>query len=196
MLAYQAMIESRFVFNAHDSSALWKTTLQNVFSQAKATRWLREEYCSVVNNCIPFLTEQRGMTSFINEILSTMVEQKLENTPEGIALWLTAQTSGSKLSYPENRWRKNDPFNKHERAKVLRIMKGGGDELPNANGSTKSRVSGNQTRLGFAWNVLVLSFADRLKDTSSKRESKRERKFKAFWKELVDGNLFSRLVFC
>ncbi|KAI9680273.1 MAG: DNA-directed DNA polymerase [Bathelium mastoideum] len=192
MLAYQAMIESRFVFEAQDSERLWKVTLQRIFSQAKNTRWLREEYCSVINNCIPELAREGRIADFINDILAAMMEQHMEHTPEGIALWLTAQNSGSNLSYPEGVWRKRDPLNKHERANVIRIMKSGaGNELKVEEGTPKSHSKGNQTRLGFAWNVLIGTVLSRTDQGMGQAGSKPEKNFKALWKELIDDFLFA-----
>ncbi|KAI9666629.1 MAG: DNA-directed DNA polymerase [Bathelium mastoideum] len=192
MLAYQAMIESRFVFEAQDSERLWKVTLQRIFSLAKNTRWLREEYCSVINNCIAELVREGRIADFINDILAAMMEQHMEHTPEGIALWLTAQNSGGNLSYPEGVWRKRDPLNKHERANVIRIMKSGaGNELKVEEGTPKSHSKGNQTRLGFAWNVLIGTVLSRTDQGMGQAGSKPEKNFKALWKELIDDFLFA-----
>ena len=196
VLAYQAMIESQFVFEAQDSGVLWKAMLQRMFSQAKSTPRLRDEYCSVINNCIPALAKQDQRTSFINDILSATVDHQLENTPEGVALWLTILANSSKVSYPEGCWRNQDPLDKHERPRLIRIVKGSTDyETSNTGGTQKPQPSGNQTRLSFAWNVLIFSYLDRLDPVSTRKNSKSKNKFGAFWKEMVDGGLISQLVF-
>ena len=189
VLAYQAMIESKFVFETFGSEALWKAMLQKIFSQAQSMPRLREEYCSIINSCIPTLAKEENMTGFINDIFSALVEQKLEDTPEGIALWLTALTASSKVSFPTSCWYKQDPLHKRERARLTRVMKGVVvDEARIAEGADKPRMGGNQTRLNFAWNTLILNFLNRLDNTPAEKAPKREKKFAAFWKEMVDGN--------
>lgn len=188
------MIESKLVFETQGSEVLWKALLQKMFSQAKSTSWLREEYCSVINNAIAELTKNEYLTNFINEILSNMVEQKLENTPEGVALWLTALADGSNVSFPKNCWRKEDPLDKHERARLIRIMKGGlVDEPQDTSGAQKT--GGNQIRLNFAWNALISNYLNRLGPAPAQKTVKIEKKFTAFWKEMVDGSSITEIPF-
>ncbi|KAF2237325.1 hypothetical protein EV356DRAFT_462095 [Viridothelium virens] len=192
VLTYQAMIESKFVFEAKGSTALWTTMLRKMLSQVKTLPWLKEEYCSMINNCIPFLAKKGQMNGYIDDILSVLAEQKLEHTPEGVALWLTVSANGKEISYPEDCWANKDPLDKREKPRLVRILKrGAGDELPGADGDKKRYSGGNQTRLSFAWNVLIFSFINRLDYKLSNKDAKREKRFKSFWKEMVDDILFA-----
>ncbi|KAI9710516.1 MAG: DNA-directed DNA polymerase [Bogoriella megaspora] len=191
VLAYQAILESGYVLLVKDPRLLWKSMLQQMFSHAKSTPWLREEYCSVLNKSIATISESKKKKKFLQDMLAALVEHKLEKTPEGVALWLTTRSNSKKIAFPEKCWHKDNPLDRKDRPKLISAMKGNrSDNTSDAKDQQASRSGSNQTRMSFAWTILLSEEAGRLfrKETEPVERAK---KFAGFWNAMVDDVLFA-----
>jgi DNA polymerase phi len=122
----------------------------------------------------------------MNALLKTLVKQNLEKTPEGVALWLAIRRYGKDVKFPKDCWYHNDPLRKHERTKLMQIMRtGSGSEQEQI-----SRASINQTRLTFAWDALINEYLRRL-EVEEPNAMKQAQQLKEFWIDLADNLLFA-----
>jgi DNA polymerase phi len=155
---------------------------------ARDVPWLREECGMVLVEAVRSLKGHSQYQECAEEVLSRLTTFKLVSTPEGVAIWLTIQTSYPKV-LPEGTWHGKDPLSKKERPRLAKILKGNftGESENGTEEATKSGTTNPNP--SFTWDLAFLEMLHR--DGQSNGDAKNKPDFPQFWIDTVDSKFLA-----
>ena len=128
----------------------------------------------------------------VQRVLDKICEHGLAKTPEGVAIWLGAQSTESQVRFPEGVWHKDDPLHRNEKSMLAHILR----EAPSTKPGRRDGIDNfNQTGnwspdLHFAWDVVIANLLKEQRfDDLKHKEKARRLAFQEFWNEAVDGRV-------
>ena len=134
---------------------------------------------------------------YVQLLLDKVSQHGLAKTPEGIAVWLQAQSTDVSVRLPEGIWHKNDPLHRKEKIALAKILRGASATKPveQADIDTVSREGNLSSDLHFAWDVVVATLLRQPDFGVSKHKKHASRlTFQEFWKEAVDGMIIHKQI--
>ena len=160
--------------------------MEIIFDLAKQKPWLREECGFVLCNAIH--ASKNHERKYAQLIIDKLHEHKLSETPEGIAIWLSAKSNVPNLDFPKTVWRHENPLYKKEKSSLAAVLKDSA-LVSASNDAKRSKVSQKgawNTKIHFVWDVVI---AKLLEVDSAKKKPKGNKNisFKDFWEECVDS---------
>ncbi|EXJ85494.1 hypothetical protein A1O1_05858 [Capronia coronata CBS 617.96] len=179
-----AVFKSGLLLKNPDLS-VWKRLLDLICGVATRKPWLRQE-CGwiLVNGLVS--TRVNLPDEFVVAIIEKMAEHKLVRTPEGVAVWLTAERLFPNAKLPKSVWKHGDPLAKKDvdvLADILKDARSHSDQDTELEAQGSARWSAN---LHFAWDIVSNElFRDDAKS------NKHRISFELFWDTVVDKSLFS-----
>ncbi|KAI8938931.1 hypothetical protein NX059_004786 [Plenodomus lindquistii] len=190
LFGYKAVMQSNIVIHPELLLECWTQLLDHVCGMARDIPWLREECGMVLVEALKSLQAQVRYRVCAEELLSRLGEFKLLSTPEGVAAWLTVQTSYEE-ALPQGIWHDKDPLSRKERSRLAKILKENFhiDAERSGTESTKSASASASPNPSFAWDLVLSEMLRR--DQASRGDVKEKSEFSQFWVDIVDGNLFA-----
>lgn len=183
----EAVIKSGVIFHANASIELWTQILDVILELGKKRIWLRKECGWVLYNAIGILGKHND---YIQLLVDRISEHGYTKTPEGVAIWLRAQSVRPSVRFPDGLWHGNDPLHRKELKRLANVLKEGS---PNKDGQineveTVTQKGNLSPDLHFAWEVVIGRVLDEQQSEASKVKKKtRNLTFHEFWNEAVDG---------
>ncbi|OJD36988.1 dna polymerase v [Diplodia corticola] len=185
VFGYKAIIQSSILVQPNAPKECWANVLEQLFKLAREKPWLREECGLILGEAVKaVITLEKGEHK-AKRIIDGICSEGLAKTPEGVAVWLTAQSAFPNMEFPQGVWHKEDPLSTKDRQSLANVMKE--NFAKTADGATengkKVKSGSSQTTLNFAWDVVISSFLQKYVEFRPK--------FANFWIDIVDNNLFS-----
>lgn len=179
-------MQSSIVVEPELSLECWTQLLDHVCGMARDIPWLREECGLVLVEAVKSLQAQAQYQKCAEEVLARLNAFKLVSTPEGVAVWLTVQTS-FETALPEGVWHGKDPLSKKERPRLAKILKENfqNESEDSANGTTKSAPANPNP--SFTWDLVLSKVLQR--DEQSRDDKSEKSEFTQFWIDVVDSKL-------
>lgn len=174
-----AVLKSGVLFKKPDP-AVWKRLLDLICGLATKKPWLRQECGWILANCLASNRDSLP-EEFAVEVIEKLAAHKLVRSPEGLAIWLTAERLFLTAKLPKSVWKNGDPLAKKDvnvLADILKDARGHSDQPEELEPQGSARWSAN---LHFAWDV-VLDELFREDGKNKKRIS-----FDLFWDTVVDS---------
>ncbi|KAF1832475.1 hypothetical protein BDW02DRAFT_426123 [Decorospora gaudefroyi] len=188
LFAFKAIMQSSIIIEPELSLDCWNKLLDQVYEMARDIPWLREECGMVLVEAVKSLNCQPQYQKCAEEVLERLSAFKLVSTPEGVAVWLTVQTSYPNV-LPEGVWYAKDPLSKKERSRLAKILKEN-FKGESENGTSEAAKTGPANpNPSFTWDLVFSEILRR--DEQSKENAKDKPEFPQFWIDTVDSNLFS-----
>ncbi|KAF2670802.1 hypothetical protein BT63DRAFT_385205 [Microthyrium microscopicum] len=194
LYACKSMIESSILRQAK-SMELLDQVLEIVFNLAKSVSWIREECGMVIVEAIKTASQEKDSAKFIQICVEKLASGAILKTPEGVAIWLTAQTTkgNSTLKFPASAWIHDDPLHADNRSQLLKAMRDQIDTKQPVDSENGKAKSGHwQQSVNFSWEVVLaraIEVSDP-EDTDSPKEAEAN-KFRSIWTGLVDNGLMT-----
>lgn len=189
LLGFKALMQSRALFEPHMSSDCWNTVLDHIFHIAKDQQWLREECALVLTDVAKSLESQPHAEECVKTLIQRLVSSKMTNTPEGVAIWLTARAQFASV-LPDGVWHKHDPLHKKERTRLANILKESFHDADgkDANGGTPIAKWGTSLiNPKFAWNIVLSEMLRRDGTTQHPTSNSEKLGFPQLWLDIVDS---------
>ena len=190
----EAVFKSGALFRSVDSTDCWKRILDFILELAKKRTWLRRDCGWILFSSIDLSNKN---ADYIQLLLEKIQRSGLSKTPEGIAVWLKAQSTGLRLRFPEKIWHKDDPLHRREKTILANVLK---ETTPaqrdQQNDTDRANQMGNWSpNLHFAWDVVIATLLDQ-RDVAHPKNKKQGHRiaFEEFWKEAVDGIDFNMCI--
>jgi DNA polymerase phi len=190
MYAIKSVIESGATFTDKN---VWTNALSDVMDLAVKTPWLREECGVVLIDAIRAAAPREDSSELANVCLQMLVDKKLSRTPEGVAIWITVQTTCPKFSnFPAKGWEHDEPLHEDNRRSLFKTMR---EQFNQKHDDDEKDDDPNKIKGGFwqqsvhtAWEV-VLARAIELSGVNSNAatEIPKKNSFVQLWNNLVDG---------
>ncbi|KKY26592.1 putative dna polymerase v [Diplodia seriata] len=185
VFGYKAIIQSSILVQPDAPKECWANVLEQLFKLAREKPWLREECGLILCEAVKaVITLEKGEHK-AKQIVDGIYSEGLAKTPEGVAVWLTAQSAFPDMEFPQGVWHKEDPLSTKDRQSLANVMKENFAKA--ADGATengkKVKSGSSQTTLNFAWDVVISFFLQKYVESRPK--------FANFWIDIVDNNLFS-----
>jgi DNA polymerase phi len=180
------VLQSSIVIAPEPSLECWNKLLDHIYGMARDVPWLREECGMVLVEAAKSLQGGERYQECAKEMISRLSAFKLISTPEGVAIWLTVQTSYEKI-LPEGIWHKKDPLSKKERTRLAKILKEnyqGAQQDGNSDTLKTAAASPNPT---FAWNLVLAEILRRDEQITSTNKDSAKAEFPQFWIDIVDS---------
>lgn len=180
-------MQSTIVTEPKLSMECWNKLLDRICGMARDIPWLREECGLVLVEAVKSLKAQPQLEQCAEETVKRLNPFKLVSTPQGVAVWLTVQTSYENV-LPEGVWHQKDPLSKKERSRLAKLMKEDFHvDSENAKDETIKSAAANPNPT-FAWNLV---FGEILRRDESKSKSEHGEPVKAefpqLWVDIVDS---------
>jgi DNA polymerase phi len=178
----KAIIQSGIISDTEPSKECWTRVLDHVYGLARDIPWLREEcgliICEAIRAAIP--------EDWARETIQQLSSYQLANTPEGVAIWLTARQSSEDI-LPDNVWYKKDPLSKKERNRLARVLKEDFQSRVHSEAQEKVKSASISHSPTFAWDVVIGEVLRRDERSSKKHRDESKLDFPQFWLDTVDG---------
>lgn len=187
----ETVIKSGILLDTRVIGSAWSQILDLILGLAKLRTWLREECGWVLYQAVQGCQTGTFSTEHVQILIDKVNENRLVDTPEGVAIWVAALEKYPAVRFPKKLWRHENPLHRKEKAKLAKILR----EAPSHNdndedrGESKTSQKGTWSpKLHFAWEVIL----DRLlKDPSTTSMPSTNLKdilgFSDFWEECVDS---------
>ena len=177
----EAVIKSRVLISS-DSIEQWERVIGLVYELAMKKAWLREECGWVLREALLLLKPCANVFKHAQIVIDKLSASGLAKTPEGLALWVTAQFIYPDIQLPKHVWHHEDPLHRRERSNLARTLK----EIYHRDGikdTTKQTAEKGMwsSRIHFAWDVVFEALLD------SSQNALKRLKFPDLWTEAVDG---------
>lgn len=165
----------------------WNTVLDHIYELARDIPWLREECGLILVEVIKSLDDRPELRTCVQELIQRLVSFNLANTPEGVAIWLTAKDRFEDI-LPKDIWNKQDPLYKKEWSRLAKVLKEDFRSTSENGEKENIKSSGANPNPIFAWDLVL---AEMLKRDLAKKDQKDTAKpeFPQFWLEVVDSKL-------
>ena len=131
----------------------------------------------------------KGQTKYqkcAEEIMERLRVFKLVSTPEGVAIWLTVQTSYEQV-LPEGIWYEKDPLSKKERIRLAKILKENFHNDSEKGIGEATKAAGANPNPSFTWDLVLSKLLRR--DEQKRSEGKEKLEFPQFWVDAVDSKV-------
>ena len=183
------MLESEILTHNPQNIDLWKQSISSVCELAKSIVWLREECGQMLCSAVRKLASKESADEFVCPCLSQLKDHGLVKTPEGVALWLTVQSTFSNFeNYPSGQWAHDHPLHRENKHHLIAAMKEHSLEAaPETNGE-KLKTGFWQQSVHFSWS-LVLARSIALHEEPNQASDIHH--FNNVWSDLVDYSLLS-----
>ena len=183
----EALIKSGILFESSVALEPWSQILDVLFELATKKSNLREECGWILYGAAQDLCLKVGGAKLAQLIVDKLLENNLTKTPEGVAIWIKIQSNIPNVILPAGVWHHDDPLDKKEKARIVKILKEAStSDLHQVDSGSKISQKGHWTsKLHFVWDVVIsqLLVPQQIKDAGiSKRQS-----FVGFWEECVDS---------
>ncbi|KAH9861765.1 hypothetical protein J1614_011518 [Plenodomus biglobosus] len=190
LFGYKAVMQSKIVIQPKLLLECWTQLLDHVCGMARDIPWLREECGMVLVEALRSLEAQAQYQKCAEEVLSRLSAFKLMSTPEGVAIWLTVQTSYED-ALPQGIWHDKDPLSKKERSRLAKILKENfqNEVEKGATETTKSASASASPNPSFTWDLVLAEMLRR--DEVGRIDAQEKSEFPQFWIDIVDSNLFA-----
>jgi len=183
----EAVIKSGVLFRPNASIKLWTQILDLILELGKKRTWLRTECGWVLYKVIEILGRHND---YVQLLVDKIFEHGLAKTPEGVAIWLRAQSMAPSVRFPEGLWHANNPLHRKELKNLANVLKQGpstklGQAIEAEIVNQKANLSPD---LHFAWEVVISQVLNAQHSAASKLQKKTKiPSFHEFWNEAVDG---------
>ena len=155
-----------------------------IYELAKKKSWLREECGWVLEEALQKLKSLSDGSNYAQVIIDKLQSTSLSKTPEGLVLWVIAQSKFPDLELPKHIWHNEDPLHRKERSTLARILKETSTKEDLRDGGEKPIGTGTwSSKLHFAWEVILGA----LLDTNQNRLKRLS--FSDLWVEAVDSKV-------
>ncbi|KAJ9648911.1 DNA-directed DNA polymerase [Coniosporium tulheliwenetii] len=193
LFAWQAVLRSSISVQSSAPEGKWINVLDLIGNLALFTPWLREECGKILYEFAESLNADEHGQRRARDLMHALKTNKLEKTPEGVAVWLSVRNRLPDSVLPEDVWHKKDPLCTKERRSLAKVMKG---DLTSAtdhdDGEKKPVKSGaSQSHLHFAWLVVINAVIQKYSKHKGGSASTDVSEFSKFWDVVIDDNLFS-----
>ncbi|KAF2206749.1 hypothetical protein CERZMDRAFT_89055 [Cercospora zeae-maydis SCOH1-5] len=178
MYALHAILLSDILRSASDAEI--SSVFDSVSDLALEKEWIRSE-CGLI--LVEFL-KTPGNGKLVLPLIVSLESKGLLKSPEGIAIWLTANDSFENVKLPKKVWHHRNPLSSQDRAELTRILLKNAVEVKDTEQlqQKKTKASGaRQSMPSFAWGVILqhLYQSDDGKDLAQ------------FWEDCVAKPMFS-----
>ena len=121
-------------------------------------------------------------------IIDKLYEHRLCKTPEGLAVWITAQSQMHLVRFPSGVWHRDNPLDRRETATIAKILREGtsADAIDNEVVTPATSISRWSNKVHFVWD-LVCSCLLRTLNSAEQSRSGNSIKFIEFWEACVDS---------
>ena len=163
----------------------WDELLDHIYGMARDVPWLREECGLILVEAVKSLKSRTELEECVQGLIQRLDFFKLTNTPEGVAIWMTAKAHYGHL-LPKNVWHSNDPLSKKERSRLAKILK---EDFRNVSQDGKDegvKNAGANDNPIFTWDLVHSTILLRDDVHGGKLESAQP-EFPQFWIDVVDG---------
>ncbi|KAL6710541.1 ubiquitin C-terminal hydrolase Ubp14 [Coniothyrium glycines] len=188
LFGFKAVLQSSIILEPGLSLECWAKLLDYIYGMARDIPWLREECGMVLVEAVKSLKAQEQYRDCAKEIIARLSAFGLVSTPEGVAVWLTVQSSFEQV-LPEGIWHEKDPLSRKERTRLAKILKENFATNSESGSSETTKSAAASPNPTFTWNIVLAEVLRR--DTESKSSDKIKAEFPQFWIDTVDNNLFS-----
>jgi DNA polymerase phi len=185
----EAVIKSRVIFCPNTSIEPWTQILDVILELGEKRTWLRKECGWVLYNVVEILGKHND---YIQLLVDKISEHGFTKTPEGVAIWLRAQSVWPSVRFPEGSWHGNDPLHRKELKNLANVLREGPSSKPGQQieVETVTQKGNLSPDLHFAWEVVIGRVLDEQRSEASKlRKKTRNPTFHEFWNEAVDGTI-------
>ncbi|KAF2747190.1 hypothetical protein M011DRAFT_477634 [Sporormia fimetaria CBS 119925] len=188
LFGYKAVLQSNALLEPSLSLEGWNKVIDHVYGMARDVPWLREECGDVLVDAIRGLDQKSDFQECASQVVQRLVSFNLNNTPEGVAIWLTVKARFENV-LPPNVWHHQDPLSKKERQRLAKVLK---EDLRSAGGEDAENIKTAAANHNppFAWNLVLSEMLRRDQAKSSSKDTSKS-EFPQFWLDTVDNNLFS-----
>ncbi|KAK8178751.1 DNA polymerase phi-domain-containing protein [Phyllosticta citribraziliensis] len=186
VFGYKALIQSSVLVQPAAPKECWANVLEELYKISQQKSWVREECAMIFFDAVKAIHAENGEEKLVRQIVDGLCTHGLAKTPEGVAIWLTVQSTFPKMELPEGTWHKQDPLCTKERQTLANVMKENFAKTQDTESGKKVKSGSSQTTLSFAWEVVMVSFMQRHGAGESGVTE-----FSKFWTDIVDNNLFS-----
>ena len=165
----------------------WSQILDTILELAKNKSLLRKECGWVLYQAMDTMVDSE---EHVQLLLDKVSQHGLAKTPEGVAVWLQAQSTSVSVRLPEGIWHKNDPLHRKEKIALAKILRGASATKPveQADIDTVSHKGNLPSDLHFAWDVVVATLLRQPEfDVYKHKKNALRLTFQEFWNEAVDG---------
>lgn len=182
----QSFIKSGILFHPSVEIETWDQLVGMIYELAERKAWLRAECGFILFNTVQSLGQAH--CKHAQRIIDMLYTNSLCKTPEGVAIWIVAQSEGLPIQYPSGVWHRDNPLHHKEKATIAKLLKEG-PVIEGAQSSAKAKVAHQDnwtTNLHFAWDVIL----SRLLQTPILQKKSKSRDlmgFAEFWEECVDS---------
>lgn len=186
LFGYKAVLQSFIVINPDLSMECWSQLLDHIYGMARDIPWLREECGMVLVEAAKSLQGQAQYENCAKEMISRLGTFKLVSTPEGVAIWLTVQSSYGQV-LPEGIWHAKDPLSKQERTRLARILKESYQGVQEDGSSDAVKTAAANPNPTFVWNMVLNEILSRDKQSGLGKQESPKVTFPQFWLDTVDS---------
>jgi hypothetical protein len=184
LFGFKAIMQSAIVVEPELSLECWNNLLDQVYGMARDIPWLREECGMVLVDAVKSLKGQPQYQKCADEVLARLSTFKLVSTPEGVAVWLTVQTSYPK-ALPEGVWHGKDPLSKKERSRLAKILKENFKDETEDGAEKSTKTAAANPNPSFTWDLVFSEMLRR--DAQDQGDAKSKTEFPQFWIDTVDS---------
>lgn len=188
-----AVIQSGIVVVSQDR-AQWKRLLDLLCAVALKKPWLRQE-CgwTLCQFCASASVDDTLLQPFVEDIISVLNANKLIRTPDGVAIWLTAQKTLPHANLLKHVWKYSHPLAAKDINNLAEVMKNARTQEDDAEHGAQGSTSWSAS-LHFAWGVVSGFFYEQeilgaAKGAHKGKHSHELVQFSEFWRVVVDGAL-------
>jgi DNA polymerase phi len=153
---------------------------------ARDIPWLREECGLVLVEVVKSVATHCASEECVRQLVQRLVDHKLTNTPEGVAIWLTARALHPE-SLPSGIWHANDPLHKKERARLAKILKEDFRDTSENGSEQKIKSAAANPNPIFAWDLVISDVLQRDGNSQEDRKDSDKAEFPQFWIDAVDS---------
>lgn len=173
----------------------WTRVLDLICKLARKTPWLREECGKILYESVRTMDPDPSRHAYIGGMIEQIRSNGLLKTPEGVAIWLAIRSFVPKFELPDGVWHHKDPLCSKERQTLANVMRESNLQDPEAasGDSDKLKSGSSQTKLNFAWDVVIMSFIEKQQKTKSKSSQHGHdlSELDQFWVDVVDSEFCS-----
>lgn len=186
-----AVIKCGALFHPELGLNPWSNLLDEILVVAKKKPWLREHCGFVLFQAIQSLRGRSTGGQYVQLLLDKSHSNKLLKTPEGVAIWLAAQSSSYHLKFPGGVWHQENPLNRRNLSKLPSILR----EAFNSNENEQEKGQEGvvqkgswNSNLNFAWSAILDAVrSNAAEDQAADSISPDQITFAEFWFQCVDS---------
>ena len=155
-----------------------------IYELANKKSWLREECGWVLHEALEKLESSSDGSNYAQVIIDKLQSASLSKTPEGLALWVIAQSRFPGIDFPKHIWHNKDPLHRKERSALARVLKETSTKDGLGDSGEKTIGTGTwSSKLHFAWEIILGAVLD------TNRNHPKRLTFSDLWVETVDSKI-------